>query len=268
MGSKFYRKSLTLFITILELASTGLIPSDIAKTLNMNKSHVSYYIAKGKRCGYLKQITRDAFVLIQLSQAGKNFLDRYKKNNPSMPICRLENIQFKAKVTEMPNIPVDWKRIEMHNWTQYSSQIDSVKIRLNVGKIPTLDLFPSAVDGDEPYDLIVTVVYECVNAILGLGDKIGLRLGKLELISKPEWVVYDPLAKESCKHNGQVTYDGICKINASKPRKFGEIEFFDPRSLEDYLLMPKRLKNIETKMTELLQNYNRLEENGFSTDIK
>lgn len=102
-------------------------------------------------------------------------------------------------------------------------------------------------------------MHECINATLELYDKIGLRIGRLQVCSKPEWAVYDPVAREFCKHNGQVTYNGIGKVNASKPRKIDELEFFDPRELLDYMLMPHRLKDVETmvkKILELLEQKN------------
>jgi hypothetical protein len=217
---------------------------------------VSYYITKAKKQGYLKQVTRDVFAVLELTQAGKNLLDQYTQNNPSIPICRLENIQFKAKIHRMPTIPVDWKKIEMRNWTQYTSQIDSVNVRLNNGSVPTLLLLPSPVEGDDPFQLYTIMVFACVNAIIQLNDKFGLRVGPLELGSRGEWLVYDPVAKFFCKKNGygQVTYDGIGKINASPPRHIGEFEFYDPRALIDYLAMPKRLQNIEGLLEKFLRN--------------
>lgn len=258
-SSKFYSNSLTLLVSILELVQERIIAADIARRLKMNKSHVSYYIKKSKECGFIKEITRDTFAVLEVTQPGKNFLDQYYKNNPLTPICRLENIQFIAPITLMPKIPVDWKRVEMHNWIQYNSQVDNVKVRLNLGKTPTLELFPSPVDGDNPNDLIIITVYECVNALTELYTRIGLRVGKLEISSKPEWLVYDPVAKMFCKYHGQITYEGIGKVYVSKPRRIGEIEFHDPRNLIDYLTMPKRVKNIETKLDIVFDKLNQLD---------
>lgn len=218
----------------------------------MKKSHISYYITKAKNLRYLRLVTRDAFAFNELTQAGKNFLDQYTQNNPSIPICRLENIQFKAKILQMPTIPVDWKKIEMHNWSQYNTQVDSIRVKLNLGDPPTLLLIPSPIDGDNLNDLLITLVYECVNAILELHSRTGLKVDRLQPCSRPEWLVYDPVAKSFCKNNGQVTYDGIGKVNASPPRHIGEFEFHDPRALVDYLAMPKRLRNIEDMLKKSL----------------
>lgn len=255
-SSKFYSKSLTLLVQILELVEQGIIAANIARHLKMKKSHVSYYVTKAKKQGYLKQVTRDVFVVLELTQAGKNFLDQYTQNSPSIPICRLENIQFKAAILQMPTIPVEWKKIEMRNWTQYTSHIDSVHVRLNDGGVPTLLLLPSPVEGDDPFQLYTIMVFACVNVIIQLHDRIGLMVGPLELGSRGEWLVYDPVAKSFCKNNGhgQITYDGIGKVNASPPRHIGEFEFYDPRALVDYLAMPKRVQNIEEMLKKFLRN--------------
>jgi DNA-binding MarR family transcriptional regulator len=256
-SSKFYSTSLTLMVPIMELVQEGTIAADIARRLNISKSHVSYYIKKSKERGFIKELTQDTFTVLRLTQPGKNFLDQYNKNHQILPTCRAENIQFKAVITRMPTRPVDWKKIQMHNWVQYTSEVDKVKIRINVGKIPTLKLIPSPVEGDDPYELFVILISECYNVLGLLYDRIGLSTGRLHLSSRGEWLVYDPVAKAFCKHNGQVTYEGIGKVNASKPRRIGELEFHDPRILVDYLTMPIRVKNIESKLDVIFDKLNK-----------
>ena len=230
----------------------GKIEADIARELNLNRSHICYYVGKANKLGFVEKSKRDVFVELRVTQSGKNFLDQYNKNNPSIPLCRVENIQFSAPIIKMPTIPVCWKRIEMHNWTQYNSEIDSVKVRLNAGKNPMLELIPSAVEGSDPFDLYTTLLYDCINVVNDLYSKIGLEVGRLKLSSRAEWLTYDPIARSFCKTNGQVEYEGIGKVNASMPRKIGEFEFFDPRALVDYLLMPQRLKRVENLIETLL----------------
>lgn len=258
-SSKFYSKSLTLLIDILKLVEQDTIAADIARLLAIKKSHVSYYMSKARRLGFVSQVTRDSYAVLRLTQAGKNFLDLYTKNIPSIPVCRLENIQFKAEVLQMPTIPVDWKRIEMHNWVQYTSKIDSVHVRLNDGAIPTLIFLPSPVEGDDVFQLYTDLVFACDNVIWELYNKFGLRVGPLKLGSRGEWVVYDPIAKSFCGNIGQVTYPGIGKVNASPPRHAGEFEFYDPRALIDYLTMPKHIQNIEALLKVLTDKLDVLE---------
>ena len=252
ISSKFYSKSFTLAIVILQLIKEGFVATDIARKLNLKKSHVSYYIKKAKTMGFVNQVTRDVFSVLELTQAGKNLLDQYNRNNPSIPVCRAENIQFIADIFQMPTIQVDWKKIQMRNWIQYTSKIDEVKVNINIGKNPTIVFIPSPVDGVDPYEVYTILVTECLNVALELYDKIGLKVRNLRLSSRGEWLVYDPIARLFCKTNGQVTYDRIGKVNASPPRRIGEFEFHDPRALQDYLRMPGRIQKIEELLEKAL----------------
>jgi hypothetical protein len=44
-----------------------------------------------------------------------------------------------------------------------------------------------------------------------------------------------------------ITVDDIGKVNASKPTSIGKLGFYDPRALADYMAMPGRLYNVETR---------------------
>ncbi len=258
--SKFYSKSLIL--AILRLIQNGLILKEIARALDISPSHLTYYVKKAEKEGYVKEVFRTAFKSYELAQAGKNLLDQYEKNSSSPPLlCRAENIQFRADIVQMPTVPVDWKNIQMHNWVQRKSQIDQVMVRINLGKNPSIEFLPSPVEGDDPFQIFVILVFEVVNVILKLFDTIGLRVGPLQLGSRGEWLVYDPVARIFCRMNGQVKYEGVAKVNASKPRSIGEIEFFDPRALLAYISMPslvartdKRAERIETMVEKLIEN--------------
>ena len=51
-----------------------------------------------------------------------------------------------------------------------------------------------------------------------LEDTLGMKIGRLELSARGEWVAYDPIAKDFSKYNGQLTVDGIGKVNAKEHR--------------------------------------------------
>lgn len=248
--SKFYAKSLTLLTSILKLIAEGYTQSQIAEHLQIERSHVSYYVKKAILTGYVKEAVRDACKILELTQPGKNFLDQCEKG---LPICRAENIRFKAVVLKMPTIPVDWHKIPMRNWAQYTSEVDNIAIKLNLGDTPTIEFIPSPVEGDDPYKLYAKLLYDCDNAAKILEQRLHMQLGRLELSSRGEWLTYDPIARAWSKHNGQVTIEGLAKVNASKPRCIGEFEFHDPRALADYLAMPANVHDIKLMVKTLLE---------------
>ena len=101
----------------------------------------------------------------------------------------------------MPSLEtLDWNRVQMNSWAQYGSKVDNVRVRLNDGKSPTIEFMPSPVDGDDPYKLYGMVLYDCIKAAERLEEAVDIEIGRLEQSSRPEYVVYDPVAKAISKH--------------------------------------------------------------------
>ena len=174
-------------------------------------------------------------------------------NNHPLPICCAENIRFKARVHKLPTKPLDWNKIEMNNWNQYNSIVDNIKVHLNNGKAPSIEFIPSPINGSNPWELFGILYYDCNEVARKLEQLLEMEIGRLEIESGPEWVVYDPVASIISKQNGQITVDGLGKINASKPLRRGELEYFDPRFAAEYLSMPRRISNIERLLEDLLK---------------
>jgi DNA-binding MarR family transcriptional regulator len=205
--------------------------AQIAKTLGLSKPHVSYYVHKAMKNGYIKEICRDRIKILELTPKGTNLIDQYTNRTSiqqQLPRCRAENIRFKAAVYKLPSKPIDWKRIAMNNWTQYNSVVDDVKVHLNDGNSPSIEFIPSPIDGSNPWELFGILYLDCNEAARKLEQTLNMEIGRLEIERGAEWVVYDPVANLISKQNGQITVDGLGKINASKPSRKGEIEYFDP----------------------------------------
>jgi hypothetical protein len=203
------------------MINEGFIPTDIASRLDISKQLVSYYIKKAIESGYVRELLRDTFKAYEFTQPGKNFLamsyHQHSSSSMSKPICRAENIRFKAHVYKMPSPPVDWHKVEMHNWTQHTTEVDCIKIRLNAGETPTIEFIPAPIDGDDPYAIYGKLLLGCSDVARKLEKTLGMKIGLLERSCKGEWVVYNPLAKVITNKIGQITLEGIGKINASLP---------------------------------------------------
>jgi DNA-binding MarR family transcriptional regulator len=256
-GSKFYSKSLTYLISILEMINQEFTLKKISDTLGIEQPHVSYYIRRAREFRYITESRpRDRFKIIKLTQPGINFLDQYrnKVRNKRGASCRAENIRFKAPVHRMPPKNPDWDRVKMNNWSQYKSRVDDIKVRLNMGKSPTIEFLPSPLAGKNHDELYGILYHECTEAARKLEQTLDMEIGRLELEPGAEWVAHDPVARTICKSNGQVTIEGLGKINASKPLRRGEIEYFDLRRAVDYFEMPERVFRIEKMLEELLKS--------------
>jgi predicted transcriptional regulator len=243
-SSNFYPQSLPLLASILELIDEQQSSqAQVAFVLGISKPHVSYYVRKAIRVGYVRELFRDKIRILKLTQEGKSFLDQYGKQSSSdsahsqdqLPICRAENIRFKARIYKLPIKPLDWNKIEMNNWSRYNSSVDNIKVHLNYGKIPTIEFIPSPINSSSPWELFGILYNDCNEVARKLEQLLGMEIGRLEIEPGAEWVVYDPVASIISKQNGQITVDGLGKINASKPLRRGELEYFDPRFAAEYL---------------------------------
>jgi predicted transcriptional regulator len=196
---------LTLSLRLLKMINDGCTAMEIAKVLGISKSLLSYHIKKAIDSGYVAEVGRDAFKIYELTQPGKNLLAMYQQQQQtSMSICRAENVRFKAPVYKMPSIQVDWHKVEMHNWNQYNIVVGSVKVKLNAGDIPTIEFLPAAIDGNDPNKLYIELSSDCTEVAKRLEQIFDMQIGRLELSSKGEWVVYNPLAKAITNTTGRL----------------------------------------------------------------
>jgi hypothetical protein len=237
------------------MIDSGNTLSDIAKSLNIHKSHVSYYIRRAKDLGYVKESPRSTFKILELTQVGKNFLAIYTNSSSNASICRAENIRFKADIIKMPADLTDWYRVDMNNWTQYCCEINGVKVHINYASHPTIEFIHSPVDGDNVEDMRSQLLQDCIAVRDELEERFDMQIGRLHPSPKGEWVTYDPVAKSLSNQLGQITVDGVGKINASKPRRRGEFEWFDPTNCADYMAMPRRLANIEQQQYSIQKQH-------------
>jgi MarR family protein len=248
---------LTLLVRLLNMINDGCTAAEIAKVIGISKSLLSYHIKKAIDSGYVAEVGRDAFKIYEVTQPGKNFLAMYQQQQQqqtSIPICRAENVRFKALVYKMPSRQVDWHKVEMHNWNQYNTVVGSIKVKLNAGDIPTIEFLPAAIDGNDPNNLCIKLFSDCTEVAKHLEQIFDMQIGRLELSSKGEWVVYNPLAKAITNTTGRITVDGIGKINASLPNRYGEFEFHDPRAAAEFLEMPGRISRLEQNIDGIKQD--------------
>lgn len=141
----------------------------------------------------------------------------------------------------------------MNNWTQYNSVVDNIRVHLNCGKVPSIELIPSPIDGSNHCELLGILFNDCNEVAKKLEQTLDMEIGRLEIEHGAEWVVYDPVANIISKQNGQITVDQLGKINASKPLRRGELEYPDPRFAAEYLSVPKRISNIEQLLEQILK---------------
>lgn len=214
----------------------------LSNHLGISKRVVNYHIKKLQSQHYLYTDKN-----LQITQSGYNFLIRIegKLTNPRI---RLENVRIKYPLITRPKA-FPGKEIRLKNWSKYIYRIDRATLLFNTDSI---EVIPSPVEGNHPYELFYAVRSACDNIILDYSDRLKMQVGIGELSSRMEFAIYDPVARAFTKHVGQLTVENLGKINASPPKHVGELEFFDIRSAANYLEMPNKMQRIESLLKQVV----------------
>lgn len=80
--------------------------------------------------------------------------------------------------------------------------IGCISLSITMAEYLVTDM-PSPVDGDDPYKLYGMVLYDCIKAAERLEEAVDIEIGRLEQSSRPEYVVYDPVAKAISKQSAR-----------------------------------------------------------------
>jgi hypothetical protein len=247
--SKFKQGSLNTAIVILRFLRDGLYPAEIARRLGKSRSFVHYYTDKmeelcliEKQTGVVTESDRSGSFIIHylLTNNGSTFLEEME-NGIFHRQVRLHNCYWLYPIVEQPKSRIDWRKVELQNWHQLIGR----ELGLTVRKNPdSLEIVSGIVYGSNPYELLFKSRDEADKLALHLERKFRMKLGRPSMSRKPHFGIYDPLASKWSEH---LQLDTECgKIDRSLG--YGEIDWTDPVSAQNYLCMPNRLERIERSM--------------------
>ena len=248
-GSKFRRRSLNIVRPLLAGLRDGLYPSKIARQLGLRKNHIHYYIKKLKGLGFIEKRnsiiqgqvrTRGAITVYQVTEDGSKFLAEIEKGVLNRKL-RLHNCYWLYPIVQQPEIEINWRRVELHNWGQLIGRELGLKVRKNPNSV---EIVTNTLYGDDSYALLFRSRDEADMLASHIEQKFHMKLGRPRLSHKPHFAIYDPMVNEWSKNLQLDTKHG--KIDRSMG--YGEIDLTDPGSAANYLEMPNRLERIEKGM--------------------
>jgi len=232
----------TRVLPILRLLAAGNYPAKIARVLGMSRSHVHYYLRRLEKAGWIKRTGSRWPVFYSVSEDVQRFLDGVERGFcDGRRILRLHNVVFKFPVLREPCRRVDWRRVELVNWSQFVGRECGVTVRKNTGSV---EVFCDVVEGRNPYELLWLAFEQACRVAAYLESKFGMRLGFPRLSRKPHFGVYDLFADFVGKYY-EFSSD-FAKVDESEG--FSELDILDPGLANDYVLMPRRLRKIEKKL--------------------
>jgi len=243
----------------MKMLEAGYYPSRVASILGKSKSTMHYHIKKLLDSGliereeslnhvkpglYVKKF-RGVITLYRITQPGSNFLAEIERCAVGCRL-RLHNVYWKYPVLRQPQRPIDWRKVEMTNWTQ----LIGMELGLTVRKNPSsVEIISGVVEGVNPYELLLRARGEADLLATHLEAKFDMKLGRSELSRRPHFGVWDPVAGVYAKFF-QLSTD-VAKIDESEG--FGEIDWLSPYAANDYLQMPERIRRLEENHSVLLK---------------
>jgi len=234
------------FRKILELLDAGNYPSKIARILNLSPRRVHYWIKKAEKQGLIKLDKKDVITLYRLTPYGKEIL--YKKLTWGDRLPRLHSFSMKYPIIEEPKVSVDWKKVEMANWTRYVGTELGVRVEKTTRHII---VHAEEIRGEDPYEIYYLARRECDRVARYLEEKFQMKLGIGERLRKPHFGIYDPIAEKVGEH---IEFsDDVGKLDMSEG--YGELDLYDPRFVKNYLItftsLPSMVKRQERELSEI-----------------
>jgi len=251
---KLYRLT-SLSRRILELIGKGEVASSVADVLNCEKSTVSYHVKRFVKCDLLRLVVCDRIKVYELTPLGSKVPAGSEREFEEMVV--LEDYPFKFSIVEPERFPIDWKKMgEPRNWVKKGVKIGRITVEkhgdksvvIHTGRIKGFDVNALLVEAG----LVVSQVKGVLEYDFGLilSDS-GFPVGK------PVVRFYDEVAKELNKY-GAVSVEGVGSVDHSPPERVPHSEYRGVENVRDYILMPRRLANIESRIESLENNLNAL----------
>jgi predicted transcriptional regulator len=212
----------TVEIKILQLIKMGEhYPSDLVKSLNMNKQTLNYHLNKLKSSGLIANYSKGIY---DITNSGKKILATYE-NNQNKTFIQLENMRYKADIYKgfeavMERIRNPKKTTLNSGVTQYDGKIGSISIRVfHSKKSSSIEFCCQKWVGENRYEIMYDARKEIETIAVSFSAINGVHLGILEQSMKPEWAIPHPFAEMMLKitNSSQIrTRNGVVNRSAGR----------------------------------------------------
>jgi len=240
-----------LLIKIQVSLDSGNYPAKVARILGLSRQKVDYWIKKAVKNGFLELKSRGVVTRYRLTPARRALCQRNLTG--SERVVRVDAFSLKYPILSEAEVPVDWRKVKMQNW----DRLVGSELGIRVEKTSrSLIVHADRIHGRDPWRLFFLAYRECERAARHIESRFRMRLGEGQLLRKPHFAVSDPIAKFFGRF--MEFSDDVSKLDESEGE--GELEFFDPDFLKDYLLtftvLPKVVARYGVEIREIREVLN------------
>jgi DNA-binding MarR family transcriptional regulator len=233
-------------IPILKRVEVGEYPAKIGRIYGWSRQHVTYYLKKLQECSLIRRQKRSRAVFYELTSRGKNFLASCEGVVFGSGVYRLDRCQVRFGIVGEGCLPLDFRRVEMVNWTALLGLEQGVHVRHTTR---SWIVHVETLYGKHPGELFVLAKNLADRVARSLMLKYGCRLTEGEICRGYELKVDDPVARLLSRYFCVSTPER--KIDHSPGIDQGELEHFHRDAAIEYLLMPERVKKLEGQIEGL-----------------
>jgi len=253
---KFYFSTVrSRVIPILKRIEVGDYPSKIARIYGWSKQHVFYYLKKLKKAGLVRRQVRSSVVFYELTNKGKELLASCEGVVYGSGVFRLHRCRVKFPILREGCYPLgSFREVELVNWTALLGLERGVHVckttRHWIVHVETLY-------GRHPGELFALAKNLADRVAKSMVLKYGVVLGEGEITKGYELAIDDPVAKLLARYFTVSTPKR--KMDHSPGELEGEIDHLSRDAAIEYLMMPERVKKVESQLIGAISKLDDLE---------
>jgi DNA-binding transcriptional ArsR family regulator len=228
----------------------GDYPTKISRIVGTSRQHVYYYLKKLEKCKLIRRDVRTNVVFYELTREGKELVQSCEGVVFPGELYRLDKCQVGFGVVREGLGPVDFRRVEMVNWTALLGLELGVKVRKTSR---SWIVHVEVIRGRDPGEVYGLAMNQANRVAASLQSKYGCVLADGKFIAG-ELAVEDPVASMF----GRYFTVSTPKRKIDHSWNVGELEHLQKDAVIEYLQMPERLKRLEGNVDRLAASVEQL----------
>jgi DNA-binding MarR family transcriptional regulator len=232
----FRRWVLPLLIRI----GKGEYPKEAGRNIKLSRQHTWYYVKKLEDCNLIRREKRSNVVFYELTSESKKLLASCEGTVFPARLYRFDKCQVAYEIISDGLVPVNFRKVEMTNWTALLGTELGVKVRKTTR---SWIVHVEALRGRNPVEvanLAMNLANRVCNALV---NKYGCVLGEGKIVGG-EMAHEDPVASLFGRYF--TVRSDRRKIDHSW--NLGELEHTQRDAVIEYLQMPERVKKVEIEI--------------------
>ena len=230
----------------------GDYPAKAGRIIGLSRQHTWYYVRKLEECGLIRREKRSNVVFYELNEESKNLVASCDGTVFPARLYRFDKCQVAYEIVAAGLVPVDFRKVEMTNWTALLGTELGVKVRKTTR---SWIVHVEVIRGRKSVE-VTNLAMNVADRVRGaLVRKYGCVLGEGRVVAG-EMAVEDPVASLF----GRYFTVRTDKRKVDHSWNVGELEHLQRDAVIEYLQMPERVRNVESQLGALRGDLSKLTE--------